>query len=149
MTVTTSYGSADDPRPLPDPTAIVPLVRPQQMRPWGHYISLELGARHQVKRLVVKPGESLSLQKHYHRAEVWVVITGTAEVTCDDVVKLVYEAESIHLPVGCTHRLANPGRIDLELIEVQTGSYLGEDDICRLEDVYGRPRSDRRTSENR
>jgi mannose-6-phosphate isomerase-like protein (cupin superfamily) len=67
-----------------------------------------------------------------------VVITGTAEVTCDDVVKLVYEAESIHLPVGCTHRLANPGRIDLELIEVQTGSYLGEDDICRLEDVYGR-----------
>ena len=86
----------------------------------------------------MKPGQRLSLQKHYHRAEHWVVVTGTAEVTLDDNVTIVHENESIYLPIGSIHRLSNPGRINLELIEVQTGSYLGEDDIVRIEDVYNR-----------
>jgi mannose-1-phosphate guanylyltransferase/mannose-6-phosphate isomerase len=86
----------------------------------------------------VKPGGRLSLQKHFHRAEHWVVVRGTAEVTCDDVKKLVHENESIYLPLASVHRLENPGKIDIELIEVQTGSYLGEDDIVRIEDVYHR-----------
>jgi mannose-1-phosphate guanylyltransferase len=107
-------------------------------RPWGGYSSVLSGDRFQVKRLFVKPGKKLSLQKHHHRAEHWVVVRGTAEVTLDGSVSVLTENESIYLPLGCTHRLANPGRIDLELIEVQTGSYLGEDDIIRLEDEFGR-----------
>lgn len=107
-------------------------------RPWGYYHSVDEGARHQVKRIVVKPLGRLSLQKHFHRAEHWIVVKGTAEVTLDAVVKLVHENESIYLPMGSVHRLGNPGKIDLELIEVQTGSYLGEDDIVRIEDVYNR-----------
>ncbi|MCI0600484.1 MAG: mannose-1-phosphate guanylyltransferase/mannose-6-phosphate isomerase [Beijerinckiaceae bacterium] len=107
-------------------------------RPWGYYQSVDHGARFQVKRIVVKPGARLSLQKHFHRAEHWIVVKGTAEVTRDNEVHLVHENESIYLPIGCVHRMANPGRIDLELIEVQTGSYLGEDDIVRLQDVYNR-----------
>lgn len=107
-------------------------------RPWGYYQSVDQGGRYQVKRIVVKPDGRLSLQKHHHRAEHWIVVRGTAEVTLDDSVRLVHENESIYLPIGCTHRLVNPGKIDLELIEVQTGSYLGEDDIIRMEDVYNR-----------
>jgi mannose-1-phosphate guanylyltransferase len=107
-------------------------------RPWGGYSSILGGDRFQVKRLFVKPGKRLSLQKHHHRAEHWVVVRGTAEVTRDGEVIMLAENESIYLPVGCTHRLANPGRIMLELIEVQTGSYLGEDDIIRIEDEFGR-----------
>ncbi|ODR95866.1 mannose-1-phosphate guanyltransferase [Methyloceanibacter stevinii] len=107
-------------------------------RPWGYYQGVDQGARHQVKRILVKPGASLSLQKHFHRAEHWIVVKGTAEVTRDNEVILVHENESIYLPIGCTHRLANPGKIELELIEVQTGSYLGEDDIIRFEDIYNR-----------
>jgi mannose-1-phosphate guanylyltransferase/mannose-6-phosphate isomerase len=110
-------------------------------RPWGYYQSIDSGPRYQVKRIVVSPGRQLSLQKHFHRAEHWVVVTGTAEVTRGDEVKTVHENESIFLPIGVVHRLVNPGKINLELIEVQTGSYLGEDDIVRLEDVYNRPRS--------
>ncbi len=107
-------------------------------RPWGYYQSIDSGARHQVKRIVVKPGDRLSLQKHFHRAEHWIVVKGTAEVDRDSERHLVHENESIYLPIGCVHRLGNPGKIDLELIEVQTGSYLGEDDIVRIEDVYNR-----------
>ena len=110
----------------------------RMFRPWGYYQSIDTGPRYQVKRIVVKPGERLSLQKHYHRAEHWVVVQGTAEVQRDDERILVHENESIYLPIGCVHRLGNPGKINLELIEVQTGSYLGEDDIVRLEDVYNR-----------
>ncbi|MGP1665649.1 MAG: cupin domain-containing protein, partial [Rhodanobacter sp.] len=90
------------------------------------------------KRIVVKPGASLSLQKHHHRAEHWIVVSGTAEVTCDDKVFLLSENQSTYIPLGSTHRLRNPGKLSLELIEVQSGSYLGEDDIVRFDDVYGR-----------
>jgi mannose-1-phosphate guanylyltransferase len=107
-------------------------------RPWGGYSSILNGARFQVKKLFVKPGKKLSLQKHHHRAEHWVVVSGTAEVTIDGKVTELTENESIYLPLGCVHRLANPGKILLELIEVQTGSYLGEDDIIRIEDEFGR-----------
>jgi len=107
-------------------------------RPWGFYEGLIQGERFQVKRIVVKPGGRLSLQKHFHRAEHWVVVNGTAEVTRDGEVILLRENESVYLPLGCVHRLVNPGRIPLALIEVQSGPYLGEDDIVRLEDVYGR-----------
>ena len=107
-------------------------------RPWGYYQSVDTGSRYQVKRIVVKPGGRLSLQKHFHRAEHWVVVHGTAEVTCDDMVKIFQEDQAVYLPLGCVHRLVNPGKIPLELIEVQVGSYLGEDDIVRLEDVYNR-----------
>jgi len=107
-------------------------------RPWGGYSSILNGDRFQVKRLFVKPGKRLSLQKHHHRAEHWVVVRGTAEVTRDGEVIMLSENESIYLPLGCTHRLANPGKILLELIEVQAGSYLGEDDIVRIEDEFGR-----------
>ncbi|MEO8810138.1 MAG: mannose-1-phosphate guanylyltransferase/mannose-6-phosphate isomerase [Rhodanobacter sp.] len=107
-------------------------------RPWGNYDSLEEGARFQVKRIVVKPGASLSLQKHHHRAEHWIVVSGTAEVTCDDKVFLLGENQSTYIPLGSKHRLRNPGKVPLELIEVQSGSYLGEDDIVRFDDVYGR-----------
>jgi len=107
-------------------------------RPWGFYESLINGARFQVKRIVVEPGKKLSLQKHFHRAEHWVVVAGTAYVTRDADVVMVRENESIYLPLGCVHRLDNPGKIPLELIEVQSGAYLGEDDIVRLEDHFGR-----------
>jgi mannose-1-phosphate guanylyltransferase / mannose-6-phosphate isomerase len=107
-------------------------------RPWGTYQTTDKGERFQTKRIVVKPGEKLSLQKHFHRAEHWIVVQGTAKVTCDDKVIMVHENESTYIPVGATHRLENPGRIPLHLIEVQSGSYLGEDDIVRFEDTYGR-----------
>ena len=111
-------------------------------RPWGYYQSIDSGARYQVKRIVVAPGRQLSLQKHFHRAEHWVVVKGAARVTRGEEELTVHENESIYLPIGVVHRLVNPGKIDLELIEVQTGSYLGEDDIIRLEDVYHRPEKD-------
>ncbi len=107
-------------------------------RPWGGYSSVLVGERFQVKKLFVKPGKKLSLQKHHHRSEHWIVVRGTAEVTVDGAVTMLAENQSIYLPLGCTHRLANPGKIELELIEVQTGSYLGEDDIIRIEDEFGR-----------
>jgi len=107
-------------------------------RPWGYYESVDGGDRFQVKRIVVYPGGKLSLQKHHHRAEHWVVVRGTAEVTIGEKVQMVHENESIYIPIGSVHRLGNPGRIGLELIEVQTGTYLGEDDIIRLDDVYRR-----------
>lgn len=107
-------------------------------RPWGKYLSIDMGERYQVKRITVKPGGVLSLQKHYHRAEHWVVVRGTAEVTRDHETIIVHENESIYLPTGCVHRMANPGKIPIELIEVQVGSYIGEDDIVRIEDVYKR-----------
>ena len=107
-------------------------------RPWGYFQSIDRGARYQVKRIVVKPGGRLSLQRHHHRAEHWIVVRGAAEVTLNGAMRTVHENESIYLPIGCDHRLANPGKIDLELIEVQTGSYLGEDDIVRIEDAYNR-----------
>jgi mannose-1-phosphate guanylyltransferase / mannose-6-phosphate isomerase len=107
-------------------------------RPWGSYQSLDFGDRYQVKRIVVKQGGRLSLQLHHHRAEHWVVVRGTARVTIGDNVQMVHENESIYVPIGTQHRLENPGKIDLELIEVQTGSYLGEDDIERIQDDYNR-----------
>ena len=107
-------------------------------RPWGSYESLVMSERFQVKRIVVNPGQTLSLQMHHHRAEHWVVVHGTAEVTCEDKVFMLGEDESTYIPLGHKHRLANPGRIPLELIEVQSGAYLGEDDIVRYEDIYGR-----------
>lgn len=110
----------------------------QVRRPWGWYQTMDLGDRFRVKRIQVTPGKQLSLQRHHHRAEHWVVVRGTAEVTRDGEVLIVRENESIYLPLGCTHRLANPGRIPVEIIEVQTGSYLEEDDIVRIEDDFGR-----------
>ncbi|WP_366656688.1 mannose-1-phosphate guanylyltransferase/mannose-6-phosphate isomerase [Fodinicurvata sp. EGI_FJ10296] len=107
-------------------------------RPWGFYQSVHRGERFQVKRITVTPGAQLSLQKHYHRAEHWVVVNGTAMVTRDDEKIMVRENESIYLPLGCTHRLENPGKVPLNLIEVQSGAYLGEDDIVRFDDQYGR-----------
>ncbi|BCJ91940.1 mannose-1-phosphate guanylyltransferase/mannose-6-phosphate isomerase [Terrihabitans soli] len=107
-------------------------------RPWGSYQSLDSGERYQVKRIVVTPGGQLSLQKHFHRSEHWIVVKGTAKVQIADQQRMVHENESVYIPIGSLHRLENPGKIDLELIEVQTGSYLGEDDIVRLEDVYNR-----------
>lgn len=107
-------------------------------RPWGSYDSIERGQRYQVKRISVKPGEKLSLQMHHHRAEHWIVVAGTAKITIEDQSFLVTENESTFIPLGKRHSLENPGKIPLELIEVQSGSYLGEDDIVRLEDKYGR-----------
>ena len=107
-------------------------------RPWGSYEGVEQGDRYQVKRIRVKPGERLSLQMHHHRAEHWIVVRGTAEVTRGEEVFMLAENESTYIPLGVTHRLANPGRLPLELIEVQVGAYLGEDDIVRFEDAYGR-----------
>ena len=107
-------------------------------RPWGSYQSVDMGERHQVKRIIVKPGGRLSLQKHHHRSEHWIVVRGTARVSVNEDVKIVHENESIYIPIGAVHRLENPGKISLELIEVQTGSYLGEDDIIRIEDDYRR-----------
>jgi mannose-1-phosphate guanylyltransferase/mannose-6-phosphate isomerase len=107
-------------------------------RPWGYYESIDMGERFQVKRIVVIPGGVLSLQKHRHRAEHWVVVRGTAEVTIADAIQSVHENQSVYIPIGSVHRMANRGKIPLELIEVQTGSYLGEDDIERIEDIYKR-----------
>jgi mannose-1-phosphate guanylyltransferase/mannose-6-phosphate isomerase len=107
-------------------------------RPWGHYQDIDIAPRYRVKRIVVKPGSKLSLQKHFHRSEHWIVVTGTAEVTLGVDVRIVHENESVYIPIGSIHRLANPGKIPLELVEVQAGSYLGEDDIVRINDVYGR-----------
>lgn len=107
-------------------------------RPWGWYDSVDSGARFQVKRIVVKPGAALSLQMHHHRAEHWIVVSGTAKVTQGDKTFLLSENESTYIPLGTTHRLENPGKVALEMIEVQSGAYLGEDDIVRFEDVYGR-----------
>ena len=107
-------------------------------RPWGWYDSVDSGPRFQVKRIMVKPGAALSLQMHHHRAEHWIVVSGTAEVTVGDKVILLTENQSTYIPLGVTHRLANPGKVDLEIIEVQSGSYLGEDDIVRFDDTYGR-----------
>jgi mannose-1-phosphate guanylyltransferase/mannose-1-phosphate guanylyltransferase/mannose-6-phosphate isomerase len=112
---------------------------PQVHRPWGFYQSVHTGERFQVKRITVNPGAKLSLQKHFHRAEHWIVVNGTALVTRDDEQILLRENESVFLPLGCVHRLENPGRLPLNLIEVQSGPYLGEDDIVRIEDVYARP----------
>ena len=110
----------------------------QVHRPWGWYDSIDSGARFQVKRIMVKPGATLSLQMHHHRAEHWIVVSGTAEVTNGENVILLTENQSTYIPLGTTHRLANPGKVPLEIIEVQSGSYLGEDDIVRFEDTYGR-----------
>ena len=107
-------------------------------RPWGSYQSLDIGDRHQVKRIIVKAGGRLSLQKHHHRSEHWIVVRGAALVTVNDTQKIIHENESIYIPIGSVHRMENPGKIPLELIEVQTGSYLGEDDIIRIEDDYQR-----------
>ena len=107
-------------------------------RPWGWYDSIDTGERFQVKRIVVNPGAQLSLQMHHHRAEHWVVETGTARVTRGEEVFLLSENQSTYLPIGTRHRLENPGKLPLEMIEVQSGSYLGEDDIVRFQDTYGR-----------
>jgi mannose-1-phosphate guanylyltransferase/mannose-6-phosphate isomerase len=114
------------------------LTHREVFRPWGSYESVGQGERYQVKRIKVKPGESLSLQMHHHRAEHWIVVRGTAEVTRAEEVFTLAENESTYIPLGITHRLANPGKLTLELIEVQVGAYLGEDDIVRFEDNYGR-----------
>ncbi|MGD9861588.1 MAG: mannose-1-phosphate guanylyltransferase/mannose-6-phosphate isomerase [Pseudodonghicola sp.] len=111
---------------------------PKDHRPWGWFESLVLGDRFQVKRIHVHPGAALSLQSHHHRSEHWIVVEGTAKVTVDDEVKLVTENQSVYIPLGATHRMENPGKVPMVLIEVQTGTYLGEDDIIRYEDVYAR-----------
>jgi len=115
---------------------------PRDHRPWGWFETLSLGQRFQVKRIMVHPGAALSLQSHVHRSEHWIVVQGTARVTVGDAVQLVTENQSVYIPVGSKHRMENPGKVDLHLIEVQTGSYLGEDDIIRYEDVYKRDDQD-------
>jgi len=107
-------------------------------RPWGKYDGVDVGDRFQVKRITVKPGEGTSVQMHHHRAEHWIIVSGMAEITCDDKTFLCSENQSAFIPQGSTHRIANPGKLPMEMIEVQTGSYLGEDDIVRFEDMYGR-----------
>ncbi|MCV2866049.1 mannose-1-phosphate guanylyltransferase/mannose-6-phosphate isomerase [Albidovulum sediminicola] len=111
---------------------------PRDHRPWGWFESLAIGGRFQVKRIVVKPGGVLSLQSHFHRSEHWIVVEGTARITVGDEVKLVPENQSVYIPVGTIHRMENPGKVNMVLIEVQTGTYLGEDDIVRYEDIYSR-----------
>ena len=108
------------------------------LRPWGYYLSIVNDNRWQVKLINVKPGEKLSLQMHHHRSEHWVVVSGTAKVELDKETKILAENESVYIPLGSKHRLSNPGKINLSLIEVQSGSYVGEDDIVRFEDKYGR-----------
>ena len=107
-------------------------------RPWGKYDCIDNGERYQVKRITVKPGEKLSVQMHHHRAEHWIVVSGSANVTINEETQLVTENESVYIPIGAVHALENPGKIPLELIEVQSGAYLGEDDIVRFSDRYGR-----------
>jgi mannose-1-phosphate guanylyltransferase len=114
------------------------LIHREVYRPWGKYDSIDKGERDHVKRITVNPGEKLSIQMHHHRAEHWIVVSGTAKVTNGDKVSLVTEDQSTYIPLGTIHALENPGKIPLEMIEVQTGSYLGEDDIVRFEDRYGR-----------
>jgi mannose-1-phosphate guanylyltransferase/mannose-1-phosphate guanylyltransferase/mannose-6-phosphate isomerase len=111
---------------------------PKDHRPWGWFESLVVGRRFQVKRIVVHPGAALSLQSHHHRSEHWIVVEGTAKVTVNGEVRLVSENQSVYIPLGAMHRMENPGKVPMVLIEVQTGSYLGEDDIIRYEDVYSR-----------
>ncbi len=111
---------------------------PRDFRPWGWFESLVTGERFQVKRIVVHPGAALSLQSHHHRAEHWIVVQGTAKVTVDDEVRLITENQSVYIPLGAVHRMENPGKVPMVLIEVQTGSYLAEDDIIRYEDIYAR-----------
>jgi len=111
---------------------------PKDHRPWGWFESLVVGGRFQVKRIMVHPGASLSLQSHHHRSEHWIVVEGTARVTVDEEVKLVTENQSVYIPLGAVHRMENPGKVPMVLIEVQTGAYVGEDDIVRYEDVYAR-----------
>ena len=113
-------------------------IFPMDHRPWGWFESLALGERFQVKRIFVKPGAALSLQSHNHRSEHWIVVEGTARVTIDEDIKLVTEGQSVYVPLGAVHRMENPGKLPIVLIEVQIGSYLGEDDIIRFEDVYAR-----------
>ena len=115
---------------------------PKDHRPWGWFESLVIGERFQVKRILVHPGAALSLQSHHHRSEHWIVVEGTAKVTVDETVKLVSENESVYIPLGAVHRMENPGKVPMVLIEVQTGAYLGEDDIIRYEDVYARSDAD-------
>ena len=115
---------------------------PRDHRPWGWFETLALADRFQVKRIVVKPGAALSLQSHVHRSEHWIVVSGTARVTVDETVTLVTENQSIYVPLGAVHRMENPGKVPMVLIEVQTGAYLGEDDIIRYEDVYARDSRD-------
>ena len=107
-------------------------------RPWGHYLSLVQANRWQVKLISVKPGEKLSLQMHHHRSEHWVVVSGAAKVEVAEKIEVLTENQSVYIPLGSKHRLSNPGKIPLILIEVQSGSYVGEDDIVRFEDIYGR-----------
>jgi mannose-1-phosphate guanylyltransferase/mannose-6-phosphate isomerase len=107
-------------------------------RPWGSYDSIDMGERYQVKRITVKPGSKLSVQMHHHRAEHWIVVSGTAKVRIGDQEQFLAENQSVYIPIGEVHSLENPGKVNLELIEVQSGSYLGEDDIVRYEDRYGR-----------
>jgi mannose-1-phosphate guanylyltransferase / mannose-6-phosphate isomerase len=114
------------------------LLHREVFRPWGSYDSIDAGDRFQVKRLTVKPGASMSLQLHHHRAEHWIVVSGTARITRNDEIFLLEENQSTYIPVGAKHRIENPGKITLHMIEVQSGSYLGEDDIVRFEDRYGR-----------
>ena len=114
------------------------LVHPKVYRPWGSYETIAIADRFQVKRIIVKPGQQLSLQMHHHRAEHWIIVKGTARVTCGEKISLLREDQSTYIPLGEKHRLENPGNIPLELIEVQSGGYLGEDDIVRFEDIYGR-----------
>ncbi len=146
--------SAPNPAPLPQRDGSAKIATPGDMsrevdeaerpaegrvhRPWGWYQTVDLGTRFRVKRIAVTSGRQLSLQKHFHRAEHWVVVSGTAEVTVGEDVRLLSENESVYIPIGCVHRLRNPGRVPVELVEVQTGSYLEEDDIVRLEDDFGR-----------
>jgi mannose-1-phosphate guanylyltransferase / mannose-6-phosphate isomerase len=113
-------------------------IFPKDHRPWGWFESLALGKRFQVKRIRVKPGAALSLQSHNHRSEHWIVVEGTAKVTIDEDVKLVTEGQSVYVPLGAVHRMENPGKLPMVLIEVQIGTYLGEDDIIRYEDIYSR-----------
>lgn len=117
------------------------IVHSEVFRPWGSYETVEIGERYQVKRITVKPGAALSLQKHHHRSEHWIVVRGTAEVVCEDKVFILSENQSTYIPLGAKHRLSNPGKLPLEMIEVQVGGYLGEDDIVRFDDVYGRVKS--------
>ena len=131
-------GLKDVVKQLKDTTPQITEDHAKVHRPWGSYRSVDSGERFQVKRIIVKPNGRLSLQKHHHRAEHWIVVHGTAQVTIGDLVKIVHENESVYVPIGATHRLENPGKIDLEMIEVQTGSYLGEDDIVRIDDDYHR-----------
>lgn len=114
------------------------MEQPANIRPWGHYEQLAFGPRFQVKSIVVKPGGKLSLQSHFHRSEHWIVVEGSAIVTKGEQAKLLSENESIYIPLGEVHRLENPGKVPMRLIEVQTGTYFGEDDIVRYDDDYGR-----------